>query len=534
MDLRLILNPAAESSQAVTVTNNDNDDNDNDTDSSYGASTVFGDGGFMTPTKHHRGSSNTVPSTEPSSSKTAQPGFITPIVLSPNKGSIYNRRASTSPTRVPALPSPKRRHPGYYRPEEPSPPTHETNINRFSVFNKLLNYAELTLEVAKSLDVEDLISLYAISKDFHMLVNQRFTAMILAQSTVKAPESSKTFIWRCYKSLCMRDPAKRINQVKPEELRFIPSFRWLKMILFREAVVDDILRSLALEGHRLPKRASLVIKKLWFTIDVSDNVRRVGLMHNENFWASKDLFIATMFFLKLDMRLTHPTTGNGELGLRKMLLAQRSLSTLAKVLRREELKTQLDMLRMVVRTSYQPRRHRNMSILGVPPHEVGKLQYEGWGLGTKLFVPIDRLIMLEALRRRLNLQNHYVDMMIYGYVNKKTWEDIKRPVAPPDPNEEETEVEEDWETSEDDDDSDDDSEEEVGKGKEKGKWKEYGKEKAKAKGNGKERATLFDDDTEDEEKEGAEGSEAEDMDVDAYAMNSASGENGSVFGEIQD
>jgi len=406
------------------------------------------------------------------------------------------------------LQSPKRRRPGYYLPDERPPPTHETNINRFSVFNKLLKYAELTLEVAKNLDVEDLISLYAISKDFHILVNQRFTAMILAQSTVKAPESSRTFIWRCYKSLCMRDPAKRINEIKPEELRFIPSFRWLKMILFREAVVDDIVRSLAQEGHRLPKRASLVIKKLWFTIDISDNNRRIGLMHNPSFWASKDLFIATMFFMKLDMRLTHPTMGNGELGLRKMLLAQRSFSTLAKVLKREEMKTQLDMLRMVVQWNYQPGRFRNMSILGIPPHEVGRLQYEGWGSGTKKFVPIDRLIMMEALRRRLNLQNHYVDMMIYGYVNKKTWEDVKRPA----PLLVVEENEEDWETS-------DDSEEDVGKGK----------------GKGKERAALFDDDSEDEEDEGAQEGEEEDMDVDAYAMNSASrDQGGSILGEIEE
>ncbi|KAK4697004.1 hypothetical protein P7C71_g1011, partial [Lecanoromycetidae sp. Uapishka_2] len=523
MDLHLILNPVAESSQATTITDKAAEssqatsvtENEYDTDETVSeASASFDDGGYRTPIKHHTGSSNTIPSNVPSVRELAQQADFSPIILSPNKGSIYTRRASTSPTRVPVLQSPKRRRSSYYRTDEPPPPTHETNINRFSVFNKLLNYAELTLEVAKNLDIEDLVSIYAISKDFHMLVNQRFTAMILAQSTTKAPESSKTFIWRCYKSLCMRDPARRINEVHPSDLRFIPSFRWLKMILFREAIVNDILRSLAYEGHRLPRRASLVIKKLWFTIDISDNNRRIGLLHNANFWTSKDLFIATMFFLKLDMRLTHPTSGNGETGLRKMLLAQRSFSTLAKVLRREEMKTQLDMLRMVVRYNYQPRRHRDMSILGVPPHEVGKLQFEGWGMGTKKFIPIDRLVMLEGLRRKLNLQNLYVDMMLYGYVNKRTWEDIKRPVPPPEPKVEETEDEgeEDWETSSE---SDEDS------------------RKGKGKGKGKEKATLFDDDTEDEEGDGGDEGEAEDMDVDAYAMNFASGDQGSVLGEIE-
>ena len=258
------------------------------------------------------------------------------------------------------------------------------------------------------------------------------------------------------------------------------------MILFREAVVDDILHSLALEGHCLPKRASLVIKKLWFTIDISDNNRRIGLMHNQDFWSSKDLFIAIMFFLKLDMRFTHPTTGNGELDLRRLILAQRSFSTLAKVLRREERKTQLDMLRMVVRTSYQPQRHRNMSILGVPPHEIGKLQFEGWGTGTATFISLDHLVVLEALRRRLNLQNHYVDMMLYGYVNKRTWEDIKRPDKPAEPEllREETLDHEkyedgDWEST-----SGSDSEESLEQ------------LTTESKGSGEEKATLFNDDTE--------------------------------------
>ena len=208
----------------------------------------------------------------------------------------------------------------------------------------------------------------------------------------------------------------------------VPSFRWLKMILYRETIVDDIIRSLWLEGHRFPQHASVAIKKLWFTLDISDNIRRVGLLHNEEFWTPKDLFVVTMFFIKLDMCLTDPVTGNGEIGLRRLLLNQRSLSTLAKVLRREEMKNQLDLLRMLVRYSYSPPIQPTKSILGVPAQKVGKLQYEGWGIGAKKFVPIDGLVAREALRRRLYLQNFYVDMMLYGYIDKRTWEDIRMTV----------------------------------------------------------------------------------------------------------
>ena len=93
--------------------------------------------------------------------------------------------------------------------------------------------------------------------------------------------------------------------------------------------------------------------------------------------------------------------------------------------------TQLDMLRMIVRFNYEPQQHKEMRILGVPPEEIGKLQYEGWGAGTAKFIGIDDLVMRESIRRKLNLQNSYVDMMIYGYINKKTWTDVRTPIPAP-------------------------------------------------------------------------------------------------------
>lgn len=453
--LSAILNPVNSSAQRNSVPATDDDDDDDTTLSE--ASTDIIDGEmlddemqdmetlrFNAPTKH--GPNPSDPDLDIGQS--AKLDIISPVMFSPVQGSLHNHRAGLSPTLAPVLPTPPRRDPLRYPTSNPSSSRHEIDSREFCIFNALLKYPELTLEFSKQLDIEDLISLYAISKEFHFLVNARFTAMILGQANGKASESCKTFIFRCYKSLCMRDPARRLNEDKPDELRFVPSFRWLRMILFREAVVDDILRSLAAEGHRLPKRARLTVKKIWFTIDIGDNPRRIGLMHNTTFWSNKDLFLATMLFLKLDMRLTHPAAGNGEIGLRKMLLGQRSLSTLANVLRREEMKTQVDMLRMIVRFNYEPRRHRQMDIMGVPSHEIGKLQYEGWGAKRTRFVQIHELVKREAVRRELNLQNYYVDMMIYGYIDKKTFEDIRTPMQEM---QDEAEEESDEETSSDED-----------------------------------------------------------------------------------
>ena len=352
------------------------------------------------------------------------------LTLPPQKGTDYNRRLNSSANRVPLLPSPKRRRIadiGHDALLSVTIPISEANCKPFNIFQALLQNAELLFEWSKQLEIDDLVSLYAISKDFHYLANKRFTALILGQSVSKAPESSRTFIFCCYKDLCLRDPNRTQLRGLMGAIRVIPSFRWLRMVLFREKVVEDIVRSLYLEGHRMPVRVTLVIKKLWFTLDLSDNLRRVALMHNEQFWTSKDLSIATLFFLKLDMRLTDPVTGTGSLGLRKMLLNQRSFSTLARVLQRKEMKRQLDMLRMKVRYNYNPPFRPRFDILGVKPHEVGRLQYEGWGHRKTRFIPIDELVGREALKRKLNMHHLFMDMMIYGYINRETFEDFKDP-----------------------------------------------------------------------------------------------------------
>ncbi|MDI1485771.1 MAG: hypothetical protein OHK93_003960 [Ramalina farinacea] len=339
-----------------------------------------------------------------------------------DESTVNSRNLTHAPMRPTSLPPPSESE------SSPNPCPCDTSIQRRAgIFNALLAYEDLVLEVTRHLDVDELVTLYSISKEFQILANRHFTALILTQSVSKAPESSRTFLFRNYLSLCIRDPAQRPLEVRPAEARWVPSFRWLRMVLFREQVVDDIVECMYQEGHRLPRRASLIIKKLWYTLDISDNVRRIGVFHDESFWSAKDLFTAKMFVLKLDMHLTHPMRGNGETGLRRMLLNQRSFSVLARVLKREEMITQLDMLTMIVRYNYIPTRPPTENICGVPPQDVGRLQWEGWGKSEIPFIPIDELISREAIRRNLKLQNYYIDMMIYGYINKQTWEDNLRP-----------------------------------------------------------------------------------------------------------
>ncbi|KAL9595424.1 MAG: hypothetical protein Q9179_004988 [Wetmoreana sp. 5 TL-2023] len=352
------------------------------------------------------------------------------IVFSPEKGSLYNRRAPRRPSHIPTIlpPPPQCNPPGYRHSSEP--PSHEFDFNNCGIFNRLLNHPELIFETTKHLSVDDLLSLYAVSKDFHFLANSRFTTMIISQSLSKAPESSRIFPFRCYRSLCLRDPAQRRNEASPEkyEIRHVPGFQWLKMVLWRESVVDDIVACLESEGLMLPAATTMTIKKMWFTMDIPTNERRANIMHNKTYWTERDLYLATLFITKLDMLLTCPMTGEGDLGLRKMLLGQRSLSTLAKVLKREEMRHSYEMMQMIVAWNYDispEERALSLPLLGVPPDRVGMLQYEGWGANPGvLFHQIDMLVTMECVRRGIDMPAHYLDMVFYGFVDKRVGLDI--------------------------------------------------------------------------------------------------------------
>ncbi|KAI4090003.1 MAG: hypothetical protein LQ344_005003 [Seirophora lacunosa] len=309
------------------------------------------------------------------------------------------------------------------------PPSHELDFNKYSILSALLNYVELTFELVKHLDPLSLLNLYCTSRDFHALANTRFTTMIVSQSLAHAPESSRIFPFRCYRNLCILDPLRRANAAKLAfEVRYVPGFQWLGMILSRERTVDDIVACLEKEGLMLPQATTTTIKKMWFTMDLPRNAQRRNLIRNADYWTDRDLYLATLFITKLDMLLTCPMTGEGDLGLRKMLLGQRSLATLASVLKREAMRNQYEMLKLIVEYNYSltdEQKQLNLPILGIKPKQVGMLQYEGWGKNPRvLFQQVDTLVVMESVRRGLDMPKHYLDMILYGFVDKRSGLDI--------------------------------------------------------------------------------------------------------------
>lgn len=297
---------------------------------------------------------------------------------------------------------------------------------RHDFFASLSSYPELFLELAKHLTMPSLISLYVISKDFHETLNGHLSHAMKLCSTYHAPESAKVFLFTMYKPLCVPDPVGRPHPIREQEARYVPGLRWLQMVLFRERCVRDILACMARQGHRMPKGMALTLKKIWLTMDIATTRQRMMLMANKRLWTNQDLYNATMFFMKLDMRLNDPIDGPGDDGLRKLMLGQRSLSALTGLLKRTKYTTLIEVVEMGVRYAYIPtEEYKGGDLFGVPQCQIGKGHLEGWGKGRVHLLRPDELVIREAVRRGLNLDKHMIPMMLWGYVDPKTREDIK-------------------------------------------------------------------------------------------------------------
>lgn len=305
---------------------------------------------------------------------------------------------------------------------------HEATVLRkkLDFFGELSRSPELLMELAKYLQIKDFVSLYTISKDFHDTIDGHLTHILKAYAAYNAPESSRIFVFGLYRPLCKLDPAGRPDRLDPRFPRMVPSLRWLRMVMHREKCVRDILACMAREGHRMPRTMSLTLKKMWLTMDIATSARRVQLMHNDRYWTDNDLFNAQMFFIKLDMRFNDPIDGPGDDGLRKLMLGQRGLTPLCQLLKRTRYTDVFEIFEAAVRYSYCPMPgHRHLPVFGVLPHEIGRGHLEGWGMGRVHLYRPDELVMRESCRRHMQLSKHLIEMMIWGYVDKVTGENIK-------------------------------------------------------------------------------------------------------------
>ncbi|KAF2421060.1 hypothetical protein EJ08DRAFT_683147 [Tothia fuscella] len=307
------------------------------------------------------------------------------------------------------------------------PDTPAKDKKPFSLLTSLMSHPEVILALASHLEVQNLVDLFAISKTFHFLMNSHYTTFIRTNAERHAPRSSFIFPWRCYKALTIKDPMDRRLESNPLAVRDIPGLKWLRMVTARYNVCIEIIESLRSNGFIFPNngygRGAIVdvLRKLWFTMDLPQSHSRIGVLHNAGFWTDKDIFLATLFLMKLDMRFTDPIECTGELSLRELLMGCRNLIPLRNMLTGKA--RMIHTIQLKVWYDYQPSEaNRGMDIFGVGKAIIGQGCREGWGRGIRRLIRPDEAILREGIRRNLMLHNWYLDFVKLGVTKlEKEW-----------------------------------------------------------------------------------------------------------------
>ncbi|KAL4815354.1 hypothetical protein BDW67DRAFT_191596 [Aspergillus spinulosporus] len=317
--------------------------------------------------------------------------------------------------------------------------SYDVHLNTFSILLALLEHPEIAVLLTGELCVQDLINLQSTSKACHSFTVKYLPKIVRLQTLRRSRVASHIFPWRCYSKLRF----KRIaidNEIDPfstacsvdSVVASTASFRWLQMVRSRDQTVHIILACLQRAGYGFPSRYRFAIFKLWFLMDIPDTARRVWTVQNRNLWTDLDLFMAIFFIVRLDMyvKIVRKNQTGGQ---RRLIMAQPSLYLCRDMLLGHALRSDIELLRALIRWRYNPRPSEAFEgeIFGVPSAEVGSLQYEGYGKGReqnkKLRRP-DEIILREAQRRRLDVQQMYVRIFIHG--QPQAFARCERPLVP--------------------------------------------------------------------------------------------------------
>lgn len=290
--------------------------------------------------------------------------------------------------------------------------------NPFNLFEELAANANVFLIVAEFLDAEAFVSLYAMSKDFNILANRHLLSLIKRNTRRASRGAFSAYPYLHYKWLCVNDPSGRKSKKEPTKVRIVPGLRYLQMIHFREQVVQDIINSLAKEGHYLPRWSAIAMKKVWSLMDIPTTQGRRMQLESTKRWIYEDFYFATLFFFKVDMRFNRCPVSDGHTNLRKLCLHHRSLSFLRDVLNRTALVDAIDLMQVYAEYMWVPQpEHQALPIAGIPPQDIGRGLIEYWGLtdSRRPLVCVDHLIMFEAMRRGFDIHHRYHEFIIWGY-----------------------------------------------------------------------------------------------------------------------
>lgn len=317
--------------------------------------------------------------------------------------------------------------------------------NGSDIITAICQHTELAVQLGKHLHAEDIINLYSANRMFHNAVNEHLLSSIKAWIAHRAPEAGRIFPFKLYRRLLVPDPAgRRLGDFLPatgrpqnelsrwmmRRTRSVPGLRYLQLVLGRDKGCREMVAILARNGHRCPPTMHSTLLRLWLLMDISTTRQRRALLRNKGLWTDVDLYNAQFFFVKLGLHFNDPVYGPGSYDLLILMMGQKGLYPLWQLLMRKQYTSLPEILKLAVRYSWVLTSGHWTSdfftgdIHGVPFHECGVGHCEGWGLGDQHLMRPDELVPMEAVRRGLDLDNHIRYMMVWGYFDHKTGENL--------------------------------------------------------------------------------------------------------------
>lgn len=295
----------------------------------------------------------------------------------------------------------------------------------------LTGFPQLALMVIDLLGVDDFINTVMASKRFYLFVRGNPHTTITRVAFSHFPENARLYPFPCYRKYTL--DARRTGPASNQEqssntsdaINKQPLLKWLKMLRFRENLIKELMDLFDKGRYTLTARCSTVLKKIWFLMDIPDNRRRLSTVQNKLLWSDTEIFHAVFIFAQIESRFTGHKVGTPRQSLRRVVMAQKTPILLRNVLKGTALRTHFEVLKEFMRWRYKPLPYEaDMNLFGVPPGEVGKLQYEYYGaMGSRvrMYRP-DELLLKECSRRQLDVHQMYAT----AYLQSETDPSLQR------------------------------------------------------------------------------------------------------------
>ncbi|PYI22875.1 hypothetical protein BO99DRAFT_467305 [Aspergillus violaceofuscus CBS 115571] len=214
-------------------------------------------------------------------------------------------------------------------PRQPSTIAITIPHNNFDLLSALSAHPELTVMVTDLLHPEDILTLLSLSRPLHRTLHPNLptiTTHHLQDLNTNHPANiSDTFPLICYPALYTTNPSNPNPHPHPK-------LSYLLMLTTRTTTINRILTTLLAANIFLPAGTALILRKLWFLMDVPDNHRREWTVRNRNLWSDLDLFLGVFFLVQVDAFLEEVKGVAQFTVMRQLCLAQPSLVVLAEYL----------------------------------------------------------------------------------------------------------------------------------------------------------------------------------------------------------